>query len=113
MELTPNALGQFGFRPVGIVNEDFSVPESYSTYSSLINLFIEFIFWLFLLNFLIAAINFLPMHPFDGGRIAKILFVPYLGYTNKSKKEKQKLIGKIFLYAILLLFVINALPLFF
>lgn len=113
IELEPNALGQFGFIPVGVVNEDFPVPESYFTYASLITLFIEFVFWLFLLNFLIAAINFLPMHPFDGGRIAKILFVPYLGFTNKSKKEKQKLIGKIFLYAILLLFVINALPLFF
>lgn len=113
LELTPNALGQFGFAPTGIVNEDFPVPESYTTYALTLNLFIEFIFWLFLLNFLVAAINFLPMHPFDGGRIAKILFVPYVGFTNKSKKEKQKLIGKFFLYAILLLFVINALPLFF
>ncbi|HZX19542.1 MAG TPA: site-2 protease family protein [archaeon] len=111
--LQPNEIGQFGFVPEGIRNESIQIPESYPTYALAIGLFIEFVFWLFLLNFLVAAINFLPMHPFDGGRMAKLLFVPYLGFLNISKEQKQEKITKFFLYIILALFVINALPLFF
>ncbi len=113
LNLQPNVIGQYGFVPEGIRNESFEVPESYFTYGIILSVIIEFIYWLFLLNFLIAAINFLPMNPFDGGRMARILFVPYLGFVKKSKEEKQKIISKAFLYFILALFIVNALPLFF
>ncbi|MFH1391935.1 MAG: site-2 protease family protein [Candidatus Diapherotrites archaeon] len=113
LTLQPNELGQYGFFPEGIRNEGFEVPESYFTYSLIISLILEFLLWLFLLNFLLGAMNFLPTIPLDGGRMAGILFVPYLGFLNKSKEEKQKIITKFFGFLILGLIIINALPLFF
>ncbi len=110
--LVPNALGQFGFVPMGIENKNLIIPESYYLYATSVGLFIEFIYWLILLNFLVAAINFLPLHPFDGGRISKIIFAPYIK-GKKSKKESQEQVAKIFKIIILGLFLINALPLFF
>ena len=98
--------------PKGIQNETIVIPESYYLYATSVGLFIEFIYWLMLLNFLVAAINFLPLHPFDGGRISKIIFAPYIK-GKKSKKEAQEQVAKIFKIIILGLFLINALPLFF
>ena len=112
LTLQPNDLGQFGFVPEGIRNEGLLIPESYYTYALAVTLFIEFLYWLFLLNFLIAAINFLPMHPFDGGRIAKVLFVPYLSFLGRTREERQKKISEVFMWGILALLLINALPLF-
>ncbi len=112
MTLSPNELGQFGFVPEQIRNENYEAPESFIYYIFVAAFSIEFIYWLFLLNFLVAIINFLPMHPFDGGRIAKKVFSPYLTFISKNEKEREELVGKIFTYIILLLFVINALPLF-
>ncbi len=112
LTLKPNELGQFGFRPEPILNENFKIPESFATYSSVLGFALDFLYWLFLLNFLVASINFLPMHPFDGGRMAKIIFTPYFGFLKRPAEETRKIIGKVFLYTILALLVVNALPLF-
>ncbi|MCR4368714.1 MAG: site-2 protease family protein [archaeon] len=111
--IEPNELGQYGFVPQGVRNEAFELPQSYVLFATIATLIIEFLFWLFLLNFLVAALNFLPMPPFDGGRMAALLFLPYVKFSGKSRKEKQELIAKFFLISILTLLFINALPLFF
>ena len=112
MTLAPNELGQFGFRPVNIRNEAYAIPESFPLYISVATLFTDFIYWLFLLNFLVASINFLPMNPFDGGRMGKILLSPYFNFLGKGKEETQRVIERALLTVILLLLLINALPLF-
>ncbi len=111
--LTPNGMGQFGFQMEPIRNEGFALPESYRNYALATYFILDFLYWLLLLNFLVAVINFLPMPPFDGGRIAMIMFAPYFGFLGKPKEETQKLIGKLFIMGILTLLVVNALPLFF
>ncbi|HZX34737.1 MAG TPA: site-2 protease family protein [archaeon] len=113
VSMTPNALGQFGFVPGQIRNESFTIPQDYITYALSAGLLVEFFYWLFLLSFLVAVINFLPMHPFDGGRIARVLFAPHLSFLGKSEAERQKIVEKFFLAFVLALFIINALPLFF
>src|SRR3989344_4262319 len=113
LTLSPNVMGQFGFRPEGIRNENYAVPESFGAYFTVVNTFTDFIYWLFLLNFLVASINFLPMNPFDGGRIGKIVLSPYFNFLKKPKEETQRIIERALLTIILLLLVINALPLFF
>ncbi len=111
--LSPNAMGQFGFVVEPIRNENIVLPDSYRNYSLVTYFLLDFIYWLLLLNFLVAIINFLPMNPFDGGRIAMLMFAPYFGFLGKSKEETQKFIAKLFIMAIVTLLVVNALPLFF
>lgn len=111
--LTPNAMGQFGFQMEPIKNENFALPESYRNYALVTYFILDFIYWLLLLNFLVAVINFLPMNPFDGGRIAMLMFAPYFGFLGKSKEETRKFVAKLFIMAIVTLLVVNALPLFF
>jgi len=113
LTLEPNELGQFGFVPEGVRNPAFNLPQSFPLYASVVNLVVDFLYWLFLLNFLVASINFLPVNPFDGGRISRKIFSPYLWFLNESNEQKQAMVGKFFAALILLLFVINAMPLFF
>lgn len=73
----------------------------------------EFLFWLAMLNFLVGFVNYLPMPPFDGGRMIMIILS---GYIPKAKgvteQQHQIKIGQFFLYGILLLMAINVVPLF-
>ncbi|PIN85198.1 MAG: hypothetical protein COV47_03465 [Candidatus Diapherotrites archaeon CG11_big_fil_rev_8_21_14_0_20_37_9] len=112
VKLQPNELGQFGFVPESIINEDYSPPESFFFYGITVSLVLEFLYWLFFLNFLVAIINFLPMHPFDGGRMSVKLFAPYLMTLGFKEEAAEKAVQKFFLILILALFFINALPLF-
>lgn len=69
----------------------------------------EFLFWLAILNFLVGVVNFLPMAPFDGGRMMMVLGASYL--SGKNEKEKRLKVGKFFLYATLVLLIVNMIPL--
>jgi membrane-associated protease RseP (regulator of RpoE activity) len=64
------------------------------------------------LSIAVATANFLPMDPFDGGKMAKILFLPYLGFLKMNKEQTEKIIGRFFLWLVLGLILLNALPLF-
>lgn len=70
----------------------------------------EFLFWLAILNFLVGFVNFLPMPPFDGGRMVMIIGASYL--SGKNVEAKRMRVGKFFLYGTLVLIIINVLPLF-
>ena len=108
--LTPNELGSYGFSIENIANPSYTIPEDYKIYSSLVGIFIEFIYWLILLNFLIALVNFLPFAIFDGGRIAPLVYAPYLT-SFLSEEEARNFVAKATMIIILALFIINALPL--
>lgn len=71
-----------------------------------------FFSWLLLLSFALAMINFLPMEPFDGGKIAKIVFLPYFGFMGMNKRDTQKLIGRVMLWLVAALLLFNAIPIF-
>lgn len=110
--LTPNEIGAFGFRIENIKNELAEVPESYWMFMDALSSLNSFIAWLFILNLLLALVNFLPLGVFDGGRIATILFLPYFSFLKMSKEDTEKLIARIFLWIVLALLITNALPLF-
>ena len=107
--LAPNELGSFGFSIENIPNPGFTIPENYKTYSLLVNIFIEFLYWFILLNFLIALVNFIPFAIFDGGRIAPIIYAPYLTFL--TEQDARKFVAKATMVIILVLFIINAMPL--
>ncbi|MBN2067778.1 MAG: site-2 protease family protein [Candidatus Diapherotrites archaeon] len=70
-----------------------------------------FLYWLLLLSLAVAMINFVPMDPFDGGKIAKIIFLPYFGFLGMGKQDTEKFIGRLFLWIVAGLLFLNALPL--
>ncbi len=109
--LKPNSVGQFGFTVKEVNSKSYSFLEE--IYLFWYYLFFDFFKWLIILSLLVAVINFLPMEPFDGGRIARVIFPSYFGFWKTEKTQKEKLIMKILSIGILFLFLLNALPLFF
>jgi membrane-associated protease RseP (regulator of RpoE activity) len=108
--LTPNPLGAFGFSIENIPNPNYTIPGNYKLYSEAVGIFIEFIYWLILLNFLIALVNFLPFAIFDGGRIAPLVYAPYLT-SFMGEEEARKFVARATMIIVLALFILNALPL--
>ncbi len=101
-----NASGYFGFSYTAIRNNNYSLSVLFEKY------LIESLFWIFMLNFLIGIINYLPFAIFDGARIFEDLidfFVAQLGIKNKKVGRK---VVKWFTVFIAILFVINAMPYF-
>ncbi len=113
IELKPNELGAYGIILKDIKNPNYTPPKEFLLFSTALNFFLEFFNWLFILNLLIAIVNFLPFAIFDGGRIAQIILLPYFKFLNKTEEETSKLIQKILTNLILLILLINALPLIF
>jgi hypothetical protein len=106
---------QAGLRAINydvIRNKGYVAPTSYKIMATAIDLTQSFLLWLFLLSIAVATANFIPMDPFDGGRMIKILLLPYFGFLKMKKDETEKLIGRLFLITMLLLILLNALPLF-
>lgn len=112
IKLVPNKIGQFGFVAEAIKTHTAQLPGSFWTYAAISGLIIDFLYWLLLLNFLVATVNFLPMNPFDGGRIAKIIFASYIPFGGKTEKEKREFVGKVLQMGIAIVLIVNALPLF-
>ncbi len=108
----PNELGSLGFSLAPKLRDGFSFPGHFNFYRLARDFFASFFFWLIVLNFLVAIVNFLPIEPFDGGKIAKILLYPYFGFLKMDKEETQKLIGRILLWLVGIVMLVNALPLF-
>ena len=86
--------------------------QEYLGLATTLNSISTFFTWLLLLSFALAMINFLPMDPFDGGKMAKIVMLPYFSFLKMSKKETEKFIGRLMLWIVLGLLLLNALPLF-
>lgn len=103
-----NELKLMGITVSDIPVKGFEPPLIYFIIQFIIRLFV----WVWLLNLMVAIVNFLPSVPFDGGRIAAIMLPEYLGFWKAGKKEKEKAVSKFFLYLIVALLLINALPLF-
>ncbi len=108
--LKPNDLGSLGFAVSNNYN-DYPIPEDYRLVSYLIALIFDFLTWLLLLNFLVALVNFLPMSPFDGGKMGKIIFSAYFPF-GKNLKEKKKKVGRLLFAVIIAIILLNMLPLF-
>ncbi len=107
----PNDLGRIGIMVQEIPNPDYTPPGWYDPVVTVIAFVTGFLGWLLLLNFLVATANFLPIDPFDGGKMAKLMLLPYFGFLKMSETDTKKFIGRLFMTVILILIIINALPL--
>ncbi|MEK6902427.1 MAG: site-2 protease family protein, partial [archaeon] len=107
----PNDLGRIGINVADIPKPEYPFPWGYHPGIAVIGFITGFLGWLLLLNFLVATANFLPIDPFDGGKMVKLLILPYLGVLKMSEVDTKKLIGRFFSWVLLALIIINALPL--
>jgi membrane-associated protease RseP (regulator of RpoE activity) len=107
-----NSRGEIGIETMLSYSEGKEPTQEYIGLAAMLNAVSVFFSWLLLLSFALAMINFLPMDPFDGGKIAKIIMLPYFGFLKMSKKETEKFIGRLMLWIVLGLLLLNALPLF-
>jgi membrane-associated protease RseP (regulator of RpoE activity) len=106
----PNELGRIGILVKEIPNENFEKPLWYQIGLPVAGFLASFFGWLLLLNFLIAVANYIPVAPFDGGKMVVLLLTPYLGFLGNEEK-RQKIITKFFIVVLLALVLINAAPL--
>ncbi len=110
--LSRNKLNLFGFTVKPIPNPDFEMPFHFTVIGIVFSFLASFILWFVLLNLMVSLVNFLPTEPFDGGKIAKIVFTEYLGFTGWSQEFKEKIISRFFGIGTLILLLINIMPLF-
>ena len=108
--IVPNELGQLGFAVEEKQKENAVVPQWYKAYSEIASFLASFFVWLAILSILVGIVNFLPVEPFDGGKIAKLLLLPYFSFAKMPEEDTKKLIGRILAWLVLSLLVINALP---
>ncbi len=106
-----NELGRLGFTiETHYTNPDQPFDPAFQSYLQIESLIANFFFWLILLNLLVAAINFVPSEPFDGGKIAKVVFLPYFGWLKMPEADSAKLIGRLFMWITAIVFLVNLLP---
>ncbi|MBN1941599.1 MAG: site-2 protease family protein [Candidatus Diapherotrites archaeon] len=110
--IIPTEMGSIGFKVMEKkrAGQDFS--QEYNLLSNLVETVTSFLRWFFLLSLVVGMVNFLPMSPFDGGKIAKVMLLPYFGFLKMSKEDTEKFIGRLFLWILLILLALNALPFF-
>ncbi len=71
----------------------------------------KIIFFFIILSFAVGMFNFLPSDPLDGGRMAKIILLPYFSFIGfKKKEETQLFIGRLFVWLFLISILVNLLP---
>jgi membrane-associated protease RseP (regulator of RpoE activity) len=110
--LTPNALGKFGIQVEGIPNPDYVVPANTQLLLDSFQLILSIIVWFVNLSLLVAVANFLPVDPLDGGRIAKFMITPYFGFLKMSEQDTERFVGRLFMWILIPLIILNAIPLF-
>ncbi len=110
--LEKNKRGEIGIETSLNYIEGREPTEGYLALTAWLSGISIFFGWLLLLSFAIAMINFVPTEPFDGGKIAKIMFLPYFGFMGMNKKDTQKLIGRLMLWLVAAIILFNAIPIF-
>ncbi|MBS3061045.1 MAG: site-2 protease family protein [Candidatus Diapherotrites archaeon] len=111
--ITPNKLGQFGFRFQALSNPQYVAPPEYQQIAyGFYALIVSIVAWFLLLSFFVAISNFLPMVPFDGGRMAELIFAPYFGFMKLNEEDTRKFVKRLFFWIMVPILLINLLPLF-
>ena len=87
---------------------------SFMQYLQLVFLFLlsGIMHWFIWLNLVVAIVNFLPIVPFDGFGISRIILPELLAFTKLPLKTREDIIVKFFTGFLILLFAINIIPLF-
>jgi membrane-associated protease RseP (regulator of RpoE activity) len=115
ISITPVSVEQFGISTIGAVKiapikSDYELAWWIVPLRIIINALDSILFFFILLSFAVGMFNFLPSDPLDGGRIAKFVLLPYIGFLGFNKKDGQKFIGRLFAWLFLISILVNLLP---
>ncbi|MDD5148168.1 MAG: site-2 protease family protein [Candidatus ainarchaeum sp.] len=108
--ITPDSMGYQGYTVQDQLKPDTKFSPYYIYFVLSLSFISSFLFWFWILNFLVGIANFMPLEPFDGGKITKLILLPYLGFWKVPQEQKEKAIGKIFFWLVLALLILNAVP---
>ena len=115
VNITPNLFVDMNVKKIGV--EFSAIPTDYNmTITSQVGSFLigntnMTLLLLIIIAFAAGSFNYFPSEPFDGGKMAKIMMLPYAGFMKfKTKKESMKFIGRIFIWLLIISVLLNLIP---
>jgi membrane-associated protease RseP (regulator of RpoE activity) len=114
VSVAPYTFEQLGIKRIGV--EFASIPTGHEPNPwvvfgyQVISALGSILLFLGVISFAAGSFNYFPADPFDGGKMAKIMLVPYFGFLGFNKKETQKLIGRIFIWVLIVSLTFNMIP---
>ena len=112
--IEPYIFEDMNLKRIGVMFESektgYEPPIAITIMSILINAINSILVFFVLLSFAVGMFNFLPSDPLDGGRMAKIMLLPYFSFLNFNKKDTEKFIGRLFVWLFLISILLNLLP---
>jgi len=103
-------VGYSGVDGLRKISSGYVVPLWVEIESTIILNLDKIIFFFIILSFAVGMFNFMPSDPLDGGRIAKFVLLPYVGFMGFNKEDGQKFIGRLFAWLFLISILLNLLP---
>ncbi len=114
VSLTPYTFMDLNLKKIGV--EFAALPTGYKMDSgivaseTIVQMILQILLFWAILSFAAGSFNYLPSDPFDGGRMGKIILAPYFAFMGLNKKETQVLIGRIFMWLLVIALVLNMVP---
>jgi len=112
--LTPFVFEQLGIKRIGVefgaIPTGYELPAHIFWASTIISLISQILLFFVVISFAAGSFNYFPSDPFDGGRMAKIMLLPYFSFMKMDKKETYKLIGRLFIWALIISLTLNMIP---
>jgi len=114
VSFTPYKFEDLNLKKVGATFE--ALPTGYAmdvgivASESIVSMIMQILLFWGIISFAAGSFNYLPSDPFDGGRMGKIILAPYFKFMGLNKKETQVLIGRLFMWLLVIALVLNMVP---
>jgi hypothetical protein len=114
VSITPFLFEDLGIKRIGV--EFGAIPTGYQMKpelfiaNSIISEVSMILLLLLIISFAAGSFNYFPSDPFDGGRMAKIMLAPYFGFMRMNQVDTHKLIGRLFIWILILSLTFNMIP---
>jgi membrane-associated protease RseP (regulator of RpoE activity) len=114
VSLTPFVFEQLGIKRIGVefaaIPTGYIIPPIIFWAQSVLSIISQILLFFIVISFAAGTFNYFPSDPFDGGRMSKIMITPYLGFLKMNKSDTQKLIGRVFMWILIVSLVLNMIP---
>ncbi|MFA5358109.1 MAG: site-2 protease family protein [archaeon] len=116
INLSPIVFENIGIKKIGasfeVTATGAPLPFGYSLLSNFYQSILWILLLLWLLSFAVGSFNYIPVSIFDGGRMSKIILLPYFGFLKMSKDDTERFIGRLFLWLFIGALLLNLIPYF-